>query len=65
MFNFWVFSETESCVAFFNILGKMKVLNNIYLLMLLQYEVSYALDRMVQWTVKTCHCIILILLDAT
>jgi len=48
MFNFWVFSEAESRVAFFNILRKMKVLNNIYLLMLLKYESSYEMDRMVQ-----------------
>jgi len=48
MFNFWMFSEAELCLAFFSILRKMKDLNNIHLLMLLQCEVSYELDRMVQ-----------------
>lgn len=45
MFNFWVFSEAESCIVFFNILRKIKVLNNIYFLMLVEYEVSYEMDK--------------------
>jgi hypothetical protein len=43
-----MFSKAELYVAFFNTLRKIKVLNNIHLLMLLQYEVSYELDKMVQ-----------------